>query len=127
MKSFSIGLGMGCIMTAGYSCFNLYFVKKRVFMMSLLQASKGVLLALYPIVVKILMNTYGFRGAMGIMAAISAHAIVGMLMLHPIEWHYKTVKVPEIELQPSKWPPLMKSHQSPFYDGNSYFVLFFQY
>lgn len=94
---------MGSMMTAGYSCFNLYFVKKRVFMMTLLQASKGVLLALYPIVVKVLMNTYGFRGAMAVIAALSAHVIVGMLMLHPIEWHYKIVKIPEIELQPSRY------------------------
>lgn len=97
------GLGMGCMMTAGYSCFNLYFVKKRVFMMSLLQASKGVLISLYPILVKVLMNIYGFRGAMALIGAMSAHAIVGMLMLHPIEWHQKIVKVPVVELQPSKF------------------------
>lgn len=96
------GLGLGFIMTAGYSCFNLYFVKKRVFMMSLLQASKGVIVALYPIIVKTLMNIYGYQGAMAIMAAINAHAIVGMLLLHPIEWHYKVVKVPEMELQSRK-------------------------
>lgn len=68
--------------------------------MSLLQASKGVLVALYPLLVKTLMNMYGYRGAMAIIAAINAHAIVGMLVLHPIEWHYKVVKVtPEIELK----------------------------
>lgn len=69
-------------------------------MMSLLQASKGVLVALYPLLVKTLMNLYGYRGAMAIIAAINAHAIVGMLVLHPIEWHYKLVEVtPEIELK----------------------------
>lgn len=86
-------------MTAGYSCFNLYFVKRRIFMMSLLQASKGVIVALYPMLVKTLMNMYGYRGAMAIIAAINAHAIVGMLTLHPIDWHYKLVKVPEVELK----------------------------
>lgn len=71
-------------------------------MMSLLQASKGVLVALYPLLVKTLMNMYGYRGAMAIIAAINAHAIVGMLVLHPIEWHHKLVKVPEIELKSCK-------------------------
>lgn len=54
----------------------------------------------YPIVVQFLMDTYGFRGTMAIMAAINAHAIFGMLVMHPIEWHYKYIKVPVDEFKP---------------------------
>lgn len=87
----------------GYTNFNKYFIKKRVFMMSMTQALKGVLITLHPILVKVAMNAYGFRGALAIVAAVNAHSIVGMLVMHPIEWHYKVIRVPQSELKPCKW------------------------
>lgn len=49
---------------------------------------------LYPIFVQYLMETYGFRGAMAVIAACDANAIFGMLVMHPVSWHYKTITVP---------------------------------
>lgn len=54
----------------------------------------GIGTMLYPIFVQFLMETYGFRGALAVIAACGAHAIFGMLVMHPIEWHYKTIRVP---------------------------------
>lgn len=71
--------------------------------MSMTQALKGVLITLHPILVKVAMNAYGFRGALAIVAAVNAHSIVGMLVMHPIEWHYKVIRVPQSELKPCKW------------------------
>ncbi len=86
----------------GYTTFNDYFVKKRVFAMSVAQALKGVIITSHPILVKILMNEYGFRGTVAMIAAINAHSILGMILMHPIKWHYKIIKVPIVETEPRK-------------------------
>lgn len=96
------GLGIGIMVPVGYTNFNHYFVEKRVSIMSAMQALKGLLIMMHPIVVNNAMNVYGFRGAMALIAAINAHAILGMLTQHPIEWHYKVIEVPEYELKPCK-------------------------
>ena len=87
----------------GYTTFNHYFVKKRVFAMSISQALKGIIITSHPWLVNIMMNEYGFRGTVAMIAAINAHAIFGMLAMHPIEWHYETIKVPEGESEPRKF------------------------
>lgn len=86
----------------GYTSFNNYFVKRRVFMMSVTQALKGIVITSHPILSNILMNQFGFRGTLAIIAALNAHAIFGMLAMHPVEWHMKTVKVAEVEMKPCK-------------------------
>lgn len=97
-----IGFGIGLMVPVGYTNFNKYFIKKRVFMMSATQALKGLLIMLHPMIVNFAMNRYGFRGAMAIIAAINAHGLLGMIVQHPIEWHYKVIEVPEHELEPCK-------------------------
>ncbi|KAG4072094.1 hypothetical protein HA402_015593 [Bradysia odoriphaga] len=94
------GLGTGIIAAVGYTNFNLYFIKKRLFVMSAAQALKGLLIMFYPILVNFTMNQYGFRGAMAIIAAVNTHAFFGMLAQHPVEWHYKVIEVAEHELKP---------------------------
>ncbi|XP_055300591.1 uncharacterized protein LOC129567563 [Sitodiplosis mosellana] len=88
------GLGVGFIISIGYSTFNQYFVIRRASMMGAAQFLVGIGTMLYPMFVQYLMETYGFRGAMAVIAACNAHAIFGMLVMHPIEWHHKTIKVP---------------------------------
>lgn len=80
-----------------FTTFNQYFVKRRVFVMSLAQALIGIIMMLYPIVVDFLMTLYGFRGLVAIIGAISAHTICGMIMMHPIAWHYKRTPIHETE------------------------------
>lgn len=62
--------------------------------MSLSQAVKGVILMGYPITVQFLMDKFGFRGAAAIIAAIHVHTILSMVLLQPIEWHYKIKRIP---------------------------------
>lgn len=95
----NIGLAIGLMFTVGYTNFNHYFVKRRIFMMSATQVLKGVLATAYPIAVQFLMERYGFRGATVILAAIHAHTIFAMVVMHPVSWHYKEIKVPIEESQ----------------------------
>lgn len=62
--------------------------------MSLTQALKGVGIMSYPIMIQFLMDKYGFFGTALIVAAIHANTLFGMIVLHPIEWHHKTIKIP---------------------------------
>lgn len=96
----NVGFGLGLMVPVGYTSFNHYFVKRRVFMMSVTQAMKGIVITSHPILSNILMNTYGFHGTLAILAILNAHAIFGMLAMHPVDWHLKTVRVPEVELKP---------------------------
>lgn len=80
-------------MIFSYTTFNHYFVNKRVVMMSLAQSLIGVGTMIYPILVQFLMDKYGFRGAIAIIAAINAHSIFGMIVMHPVNWHYNVIKI----------------------------------
>lgn len=95
-----IGFSIGLMFSVGYTNFNHYFVKRRIFMMSVTQVLKGTMASVYPIAARFLVERYGFRGATLIFAAVHAHAIFGMMIQHPVEWHYKTIRVPIEESEP---------------------------
>lgn len=91
------GAGFGFMIPVAYTTFNHYFVEKRVIMMSVAQTLIGFGTMIYPILVQHLMDMYGFRGTMAIIAAINGHVILSMITMHPIEWNYKVVKVHLVE------------------------------
>lgn len=111
-KNFIAGFGLGLMIPIGYATFNSYFVKRRVFAMSASQAMRGIIITSHPMLVKILMNEYGFRGTVAMIAAVNAHAILGMLVMHPVEWHYRVIKVPQDELESRKFFALPSRVQS---------------
>lgn len=71
-------------------------------MMSVAQTLIGLGTMIYPMLVQFLMDKYGFRGSMAILAAINGHAILGMMVMHPWHWHCKMKKVPIDEVKPCK-------------------------
>ncbi|KZC12317.1 Monocarboxylate transporter 14 [Dufourea novaeangliae] len=81
------GVGLGLIVTICNTNFNAYFVKKRAPVMSAAQVIIGLGGIVYPIVIEKLMKIYGFRGTALIIGAMSTNCIVGMTMMHPVEWH----------------------------------------
>lgn len=95
LVAFSIiqGAGFGLMIPAAYTTFNAYFVEKRVMMMSIAQTLIGVGTMGYPIMVQILMDLYGFRGCMAVIAAVNGHAILGMMVMHPVQWHMKEIRI----------------------------------
>lgn len=80
------------MISASYTTFNAYFVKKRIMMMSVAQSIFGLGTMAYPIFVQYFMNEYGYRGFMAIRAGVHGHVIFGMLVMHPVAWHMKKVK-----------------------------------
>lgn len=71
-------------------------------MMSVSQTLIGVITMIYPLLIHFLMNLYGYRGAMAVIAAVNAHVIFAMIAMHPIEWHYKVVEIPIEDAKPRK-------------------------
>lgn len=44
-----------------------------------------------PLCIDALMKEFGFRGCLAIIAAFNLHFLLAMIVLHPVEWHQKTV------------------------------------
>lgn len=60
--------------------------------MGLISTLVGLATVGYPMLIEILMEEYGFRGCMAILGAINLHVLLGMVALHPVEWHQVKVK-----------------------------------
>ncbi|KAJ2948059.1 hypothetical protein O0L34_g9856 [Tuta absoluta] len=86
-NGFLQGLGMGLLIPVSYTSFNAYFTKKKVLYLSLCKASIGMITMVYPLFIKWTITEFGFRGTLAILCAISAHSILGALVMHPVQWH----------------------------------------
>lgn len=87
------GIGFGLIIPASFTTFNNYFVKNRILWMSFAQTLIGVGSMFYPVLMQKLLETYGFRGCLMVLAGINSHAVLGMLLMQPVEWHMRKVTV----------------------------------
>ncbi|XP_030566197.1 uncharacterized protein LOC115766416 [Drosophila novamexicana] len=96
------GTGFGLIVPTSYTSFNNYFVKNRVMWMSFAQTLIGLGSMVYPILMQKLLQWYGFRGCLLVLTAINANAVLGMLLMHPVEWHMRRVPVQEVEVAESE-------------------------
>ena len=93
IQVFILGTGFGVIVSVSYTLFNSYFVNKRILMMSIAQSLLGLGSIGVPILYGKLLEWYGFRGCLAIIGAINGHCILGMLVMHPVEWHMKLVEI----------------------------------
>nr|XP_026486616.1 monocarboxylate transporter 12-like [Vanessa tameamea] len=88
-------LGNGLIYNISCTVLNNYFVKRRLLAVSFTQTVIGVIALFSPQFVKWTLETFGFRGTLLIISAVSLQNIVGMALMQPVEWHMKKVKVSE--------------------------------
>ncbi|CAD7091335.1 unnamed protein product [Hermetia illucens] len=89
------GAAFGFMIPIMFSTFNHYFVTRRAMMMSVTQSIIGVGHMFVPIVIEHLLDKYGFRGCVALITAFSGNCILGMLVMHPVEWHMKKVPITE--------------------------------
>ncbi|KAM7350408.1 monocarboxylate transporter 9 [Cochliomyia hominivorax] len=97
--SLTQGIGFGLMVPTSYTTFNNYFVKKRIMWMSFAQSLIGVGSMFYPVLMQKLLEAYGFRGCLMVLAAINGHAVLGMLLMQPVEWHMRKVPIEDEEIQ----------------------------
>lgn len=81
------GIGYGLMTPVGLQLVNVYFVKRRAFVMSVASIAIQLGLTGYPIAVHRIKAALGQRGCLMLIAAINLHTIVAMLLMHPLEWH----------------------------------------
>lgn len=93
------GTGFGLIVPTSYTTFNNYFVKKRIMWMSFAQSLIGLGSMFYPVLMQKLLEAYGFRGCLAVLAAINSHAVLGMLLMQPVEWHMQQIPIEDEEDQ----------------------------
>ncbi|XP_063989093.1 monocarboxylate transporter 5-like [Diachasmimorpha longicaudata] len=87
--SFVQGAGAGFVYTILNANFYAYFVKKRAIVMSAAQVVVGIGSIVYPIWIGRMMETYGFRGTAALVGGMSLNSILGMMLMHPVEWHLR--------------------------------------
>ncbi|KAL7307177.1 monocarboxylate transporter 5 [Trichogramma pretiosum] len=84
------GVGLGLMFTICNTNFNAYFDKKRSKIMGISQVIVGAGYIVYPIIIEVMLEEYGFRGTSAITGALSLHCIAGMaLMIPPPNWKIK--------------------------------------
>lgn len=71
-------------------------------MMSVTQVMKGAFITVYPFMAQFLLAKFGYRGALTVITAVHSHVIFAMMLMHPVEWHMKRIKLPIEEIEPCK-------------------------
>lgn len=101
MIQFLKGMGFGIVLPVSFTFFNQYFVERRVFAIGLGKTLQSLIKTVCPMIIHYSMENYGFRGMLLIVSGIHAHFIAGMLLMQPVEKHYKEILVPIDESEES--------------------------
>ncbi|XP_065079895.1 uncharacterized protein LOC135702779 [Ochlerotatus camptorhynchus] len=91
------GIGVGLATSAAFVALNHYFAKKRGQAVGLSMAGTAIGMLIMPQLVRYLLESYDFRGAVLILSGLALHAAVGATLLQPIKWHLKEEEV-DIEM-----------------------------
>lgn len=96
--SFNIGIGVGLATSAAFVALNHYFKEKRGQAVGLSMAGTALGMLILPQLVRILLEVFGFRGAVLCLSGLALHAAVGSMLLQPVKRHLKEVPI-DVELQ----------------------------
>lgn len=97
---FFAGIGVGLATSAAFVALNHYFKEKRGQAVGLSMAGTAVGMLILPQLVRILLEAFGFRGAVLVLSGLSLHATFGSMLLQPIKRHLIEVPVnQEIEME----------------------------
>lgn len=94
-----LGIGVGLATSAAFVALNHYFKNKRGQAVGLSMAGTALGMLILPQLVRILLESYGFRGAVLILSGLALHAALGSTLLQPVKWHLKDEKI-DVEMQP---------------------------
>ncbi|KAG4068632.1 hypothetical protein HA402_002323 [Bradysia odoriphaga] len=104
------GIGVGLATSAAFVALNHYFKHKRGQAVGLSMAGTALGMLIIPQLVRILLEEFGFRGALLLISGLSLHAAVGSTLLQPIKWHLKE-EVVDVEM--TQIPDMVPIKESP--------------
>lgn len=87
--SFLVGIGLGLIGPSIFIAVSSYFTTKKARAFGFSMAGTGLGQMILPLIVRILLSLYGFRGTVLVMGSLSLHGVVGALLFQPVKWHMK--------------------------------------
>ncbi|KAL1379047.1 hypothetical protein pipiens_001460 [Culex pipiens pipiens] len=97
------GIGVGLATSAAFVALNHYFAKKRGQAVGLSMAGTALGMLIMPQLVRFLLETYDFRGAVLLLSGLALHAAVGATLLQPIKWH---LVEEEVDIELVEAPPM---------------------
>lgn len=92
-------MGVGLATAAAFVSLNHYFKKRRGQAVGLSMAGTAIGMLIMPQLVTLLLENYGFRGAVLVLSGLALHSAVGATLLQPAKWHLKEEKL-DIEMEP---------------------------
>lgn len=96
---FKSGLGVGLATSAAFVALNHYFKKKRGQAVGLSMAGTAGGMLVMPQLVRILLESFGFQGAVLLLSGLALHSAVGATLLQPVKWHLVEEEV-DVEMVP---------------------------
>lgn len=114
MTSFSflyfclIGIGVGLATSAAFVALNHYFKNKRGQAVGLSMAGTALGMLVLPQLIRILLESFGFSGAILVISGLALHAAFGSTLLQPAKWHMKEELI-EPEMGLCTPPPHMET------------------
>lgn len=94
------GIGVGLATSAAFVALNHYFKNKRGQAVGLSMAGTAMGMLIMPQMVRVLLEDFGFRGAVLLLGAVALHSVVGSVLLQPAKWHMKE-EIIDVELMPT--------------------------
>ncbi|XP_073981886.1 solute carrier family 16 member hermes isoform X2 [Rhodnius prolixus] len=88
-----VGLGAGLSFPPGIYLVTSYFVKYRGLANGLAISGSAIGSIIFPPFLRLLLENFGYRGAVLIMGGFTLNVIVGALLYEPVEKHMKWIKV----------------------------------
>ncbi|XP_076243913.1 monocarboxylate transporter 12-like [Calliopsis andreniformis] len=105
------GLGTGLALASSFVALNTFFDKKRGQAVGFSMAGTTLAMMLVPQFVHLLLNLYGFRGAMLIIGGGALHSIVGACLLRPLDVQ-DTVTVQKKQEKPTETDLLLQKYNN---------------
>lgn len=91
--------------SAAFVALNHYFKNKRGQAVGLSMAGTALGMLVMPQLIRILLETFGFTGAILVLSGLALHAAFGSTLLQPVKWHMKE-EVIDVELAPVPSSPM---------------------
>lgn len=93
------GIGVGLATSAAFVALNHYFKNKRGQAVGLSMAGTAGGMLILPQIVRLLLESFAFSGAILVLAGLALHAAFGSTLLQPVKWHMKE-EIIDVEMSP---------------------------